>query len=202
MTTDLVKSAEPVLARARGTAAAVAQILDVLPLETREDEAKAQELLRALARCEKELEAERKRIVEPIKREASKVDAAFRGPRTEIERVAGLLRRRVAECETKRERARLEAERKALAPQTPAAEANALALVASTPSDPSEGISYRYRWMYTVESMEALPPEYIVRSVNGAMVEALIKMFEAKGAEPSLPGLKFTREASVVVRTK
>lgn len=192
MTTAL---AIPILETMKATAGALTGV-SILPLESDAEEAQAVAFLREIARLVKESEDERKRLVAPIKAQSNAIDAAFRVPRQELERVEKEFRARLGERESAREQARIAASKAALAAETPR-EANAALAVAPPPESPVD-IGHRYYWSYEVEDITRVPAAYL--SVSAAAVSTHVKAAEASAAEPSIPGLTFTRQARVVLR--
>lgn len=191
------------VARMRDTAAAVAQIVEVHPLETPEHERQAGELLRVIKTIMAEGEAERKRLKEPHLKAGQAVDEAFRGPRKALERVETLIKRRLAEAAERRERARLEAvqaARAAVAEGNAEAANEALASIdiAGLDASPPAGISERWTYEPVQIDLRAVPVEFL--TLDLPKVRAVVAEAVRLGKAPEIPGIVFERRASIVAR--
>ncbi len=191
-----------VIERVRANAAAVSQVVDVLPLESDEDRAKAGELLRAIATISAEGEAARKKEKAPHLAAGREVDAQFAQPMAELGRVEGLLRRRIEEAALRRASEIQEAQR-ALQAAVKAADpvaANTAALAVATSQDAPTlaGIGERWTWEIAGVRLEDVPREFLCLDL--AKVRAVIGDANRSGSEPSIPGIVFERKVSTIVR--
>lgn len=188
------------LPKLAANAAALSELVEVLPLVTPADEQTAVGVLSAIKELVAEAEDERKALVKPYKSESDKIDAAFRGPRKILETVERRLRMRLAEAAENRERER----RAALAAAAEAARAgqaeaaNAAIVKASEAAAPApEGVSFRWAWAVEVEDAAAVPRAFLAVDVG-----ALERHAAAAGtSEPvPVPGVRFVRKATTVRR--
>jgi hypothetical protein len=181
------------------TADAIGAIVEVHPLQTPEDEAKASQLLRAIKTLHAEGEAARKALKAPHLKAGKDVDETFRAPRKALERVERLIKRRLAEAAEAREEKRLAAMaavREAV--KTGDHEGANAALATVDPVFQPEGISER--WTYEVESvnLREVPETYL--ALRQDLVRAEVKAANKEGREPKIPGVVFKRTASIVAR--
>ena len=199
----LPSSALAVLDRVRATAAQIGAIVGIEPFATPEREATAAQLLRAIATLRGEAETERERAKAPHLRAGREVDDAFKGPRGELDRVAGLIKGRLAEAATARERERaaaLVAVHDAVRAGDHV-EANAALALASDPvfaPVAGPGISERFSWEATAFEIGAMPREYL--TVDMGKVRAEIAEANRLGRPPAVPGITFERKATIVAR--
>lgn len=201
MTTKLAlsTSAEEAVAPFVANAAKIGRVVEVCPLDTQEDEAKAAALLVAIKGMIKSLEAERKALIGPADKEVRAANAAYRAPRKDLERVEALLKKRLGEAQAAREAARAaalsETTRAVAEGDTAAAEA-ALAHARDQEGPALSGISYRDGWEIVLVNVHAVPREYMF--VDVARVRAALK------ANPDLQieGLQITRTKKVAARAK
>lgn len=185
------------LGRMTATAGKLRSVIEVLPLDTPEAEQHAAEFVRAIEGLIRESEKARKEIVAPIKEKTKAVDAAFRGPRTELKALGDRIRYRLQEVAEVRERARRAALEAARAAET-AAQANAaLATVQEAP--PTPGVSMRWSWEVVAIQPEAVPLDFMI--VDMGKLKALCKNADKGGAEPRVPGVTFELKAHSVVRS-
>jgi hypothetical protein len=183
------------------TARAIGALIEVHPLETREDEAKAAQLLRAIKTVHAEGEVERKLLKAPHLSAGRAVDEAFRAPKKELERVEKLLKRRLAEAAERREAARLKAldvAREAVSAGDHEEASAAIESIDIAGLDSSAGISER--WTYEVESVELrkVPIEFLI--LDQERVRGEIRTANREGREPRIEGVSFRRRASIVAR--
>ena len=190
------------LASARGLSETLADVQSVR-LVSPEAETKASGLLRLIETASRDLERERKAEKEPHLRAGQDVDAAFRAVSGPLERVAASLRAELARCE----RARDDARRKALAEASAAAragdaeKANEAILLANDPVFQPvalEGVAASYSWEIESIDPEKLSREFLMPDVKA--IEAYAKAAAARGSDPVLEGVTFTRKVSHVVR--
>lgn len=199
----LPSSALAVLDRLRTTAAQVGAIVGVAPFDSPEREATAAQLLRAIQTLDREADDERTRAKAPHLSAGRAVDDAFKGPRGELERVAGLIRRRLAEAAQARERERAAAmARVAEAVKVgDATEANAALVHAADPvfaPVAGPGISERFTWEPTSFDVAAMSREYL--AVDMGKVRAEIADANRLGRAPAIAGVTFERKATIVAR--
>lgn len=216
------KSAAELLAWHATTATAI----DVLPLETPEDEEHAAKIAREIRGAIQRAEKDRKKLVEPLKREAAEIDAAFREPRRKLEELDGKLRRRLAEAEAKRRQAVAEAERRAAeerrraeaalqaaieaptraaelveterAREALAASKEASAAVRSVEAAAPKGVHVRESWGFEVEDLSKVPRAFLV--VDEAAVRAWLAG-TPKGETPEpIEGIRFVKQTTTVIR--
>lgn len=198
----LSEDARALVARMSSTAEAIGSIVEVHPLDSAEDETKAAELLRAIKTLIGQGEATRKALKAPHLKAGRDVDEAFRKPKRALERVEGLIKRRLAEQAERREAERtraLEAAREAVKAQdheTANAELEKVD-IAGLDRTP-EGISTR--WTYEVESvtLSEVPAEYLILDMG--KVRAEITAANREGREPKIPGVTFKKAASIAAR--
>ena len=199
----LPPSALAVLDRLRATAAQIGAIVGVEPFATPEREQTAAQLLRAISTLDKEADDERTRAKAPHLAAGRAVDDAFKPARAELDRVAGLIRSRLAEAAQARERERAAA-LAAVAVAVKAGDhvqANAsLALAADPVFQPvaGPGISERFTWEPVAFEIAAMPREYL--TVDMGKVRAEIAEANRLGRVPSVPGITFERKATIIAR--
>lgn len=173
-------------------------LVEVLPLATPADIETATDVLRQVKTLEKALEAERKELVEPLKREAASIDARYREPRRALERIEGLLKSRIAEVHAEADRARTAA----LTAASTAAQAGdhagatAAILEAAAPAPETPGVTVRYRWAPVLIDQFQVPREYL--SVDPEKIKAVIPTDGT--APPAIPGISWSREPIVTAR--
>lgn len=199
----LSPSAVAVLERVRATAAQIGAIVGVEPFATPEREATAAQLLRAISTLDQEADRERTSAKAPHLAAGRAVDDAFKGPRGELERVAGMIRARLAEAATARERERVAA----LAKVTAAVKvgdhtaANAALVEAADPvfaPVQGPGISERFSWEPTGFTIADMPREFL--TVDMGKIRAEIAEANRLGRPPAIPGVTFERRATIVAR--
>jgi len=199
---DVAEHGREVLTRASTTAEALREIVDVLPLETRDQEEQAAELAREVQRIVGELEAARKAIVAPVTKKVNAVNAAFRGPRKALEALRDKIKGRLAEAAMARSRALLEAQRKAeeAAQKRDFQEANAhLVRVQDIPERAPDGVAIRWTWEPAEVDLRKVPIEFL--SLDLQRVRAEVRAQLARGAdEPKINGIRFEKVASATVR--
>lgn len=194
----LAPAAVAVLARARGLAAELSPIVEMLPLETPEQEQRAAKLLRAVETVDKDADAERVKAKAPHLKAGQAVDDEFRGPRAELQKVAKLIRKRMAERAVQREADRtaaLEAVRVA-----PVESANAILAndPVFAPVESIAGVSERWTWEATAFELRAMPVEFL--AVDMVKVRAEIAAANREGRPPSIAGVTFERSVTHAVR--
>lgn len=226
VTADALTRAEASAAELLAWHAATATAIDVLPLETPEDEAKAAKFAREIRGAIQRAEKSRKTLVEPLKREAAEIDAAFREPRRKLEELDRKLRTRLAEAEAKRRREVAEAERRAaeerrkaeaalqaaieaptraaeLAETERAREAleaskSATAAVRAAENAAPKGVHVRESWDFEVEDLAKVPHAFLVVDVE-AVRGWLAGTPKGETPEP-IEGLRFTKKTTTVIR--
>lgn len=194
---SLVVRAQAQIAPTMVRAAEIARVVAVCPLDTPEQEATAAKLLVAIKGLLKGIESERKALVAPYDGVVREVNSLYREPRQELERVEGLLKRRLGEAQAAREEAR----RRALAETTAAVQAGdteaaeaALAVAREQDAPGHEGISYRDDWEIVCTDRARVPWQYMVPDL-GLVREAL-----AQNPDLQIPGLEIRRTKRVVAR--
>lgn len=191
--------------RVRQRATEIGHVVGLAPLDSPERERAAADLLRAIQTLVAEAEAARKAEKAPALAMTRAVDAAFRAPVAELERVAGLIRDRLAQAAIARERAQAAA----LARVAPAVQAGdlaganaALALAGDPVFQPVAGavagVSERFSWEPESFDVRAMPLEFL--TVDMGKVKAEIADAVRLGREPSIPGVTFRRTATIVAR--
>lgn len=191
-----------VLSRVSATSAAVASLVDVLPLETHADRETAAALARETSRLLAEADAARKVEKDPHLKAGQAVDRAFKLATEPLARLDAALRRRIREA-LEADRAReLEATQAArVAVLTGDARAASVALAQIPEEAPKlEGVSARWAWSYSVSDLTQVPDQYTVRVVNDAAVQSEIAAATAQGRVPHVPGLVFRQEAQIAVK--
>lgn len=194
----LVARAREVLARLKGTADGIEEIVDVLPLGSLAEETHAADLVRELRRLVREGEAARKEIVAPVKARVRAVDAVFRAPRKRLEALEGRLRARLVEAQEARRRAQEEAAQAAREAAAREDWVAANAALANVPQEEGpEGTSTRWTWEVESADLRQVPEEYLVLDLP--RVRAAIRDAERDGRAPEIPGVRFKRRAIVAV---
>lgn len=192
------------LERVRAASVAISEVIDVSFPETEAAERAAGALLREVETLRRAAEAERKAEKAPHLAAGRAVDAAFADVLDPLERVSGILRRRLSEVATRREDARRFAVQavSALALSGDAAGANeALALANDpvfAPVVAAEGVAEKIDWEIESVDVSTCPREYLVADV--AKLRAYARALPA-GLEPKILGVKFRRVVSHVVRS-
>lgn len=191
-----------VLEHARAVCAALVDVVD-LRFDGPGSEVQAGEILRVIETASRDLEAARKLEKAPHLEAGREVDRRFSEAGDPLSRVAGVIRSRLAEAARAREEARRlaveTASRAALAGDL--ATANEAILIAGDPVFApvvAEGISEVYAWEPSGFDVEAMPRAYLAPDV--AKIRAAIKALPA-GVEPQIPGVRFERRVSHVVRS-
>lgn len=191
-----------VLSRVSATSAAVASIVEVLPLESHADREQAAALARETSRLLAEADAARKIEKDPHLKAGQAVDKLFKAACSELARLDAALRRRIREAleaDRARELAATQAARVAVL--TGDAKAASVALAAIPEEAPRlDGVSARWSWEYTVQDLTAVPEAFTVRVVNDSVVRAEIEAARAQGRPPHVPGLVFRESAALAVK--
>jgi hypothetical protein len=189
-----------VLDSLREIAAKVADVADVIDLEDPDQARRAALLLQACETKIREAEKARKADKAPHLAAGKQVDAEFAGPVGEIERVAGLLRRRIAERAT---RVRLEQERAVREARDAALRGDAVAANAALAVAPDTttlaGVAETWGWEAVGFELGRIPVEFL--AVDMTKVKAYAAECARTGAEPSVPGITFERKTSLRVRS-
>lgn len=201
-------------------------IVEVLALDTPEDEERAASVVRAIRTELRAADDRRKALSEPYRRLVTEIDATFRDPRKALEVLDRKLRDRLAEASAKRDQARREAERAAARAAEEAAralreasrarneveerEAAATADTAIAAADAAAevsaeltkakpaGVGVRYTYEAEVTDLGAVPRAFL--TLDASRVKAYLRGF-GPGEEPApVPGITWTRKASTVVR--
>ena len=176
-------------------------LVEVLPLTNAAELDAAAAVLRQIKTIEKELEAERKALVEPLKAESSAIDARYREPRRALERIEGMLKRRIGEVHAAAEAARTAALQAASeAAQAGDTAAATLAVTqAATPPPETPGVSVRYKWVGLLQDVTRVPREYMTVDVQ-ALKRAAAPAGGGPTPPPPIPGILWHREAIVSAR--
>ena len=175
--------------------------VEVLPLVTATDIETATNFLRQVKTLEKELDAERKALVEPLKAESSAIDARYREPRRALERIESMLKKRIGEVHAAADQARAAALTAASEAAQSGDQAAAVLAIAQASAAPPEtpGVSVRYKWVALVADVTKIPRDYMM--VDGGKLAAVSK---AHGTGPTAPaaiaGVEWTREPIVSAR--
>lgn len=193
------------LERVRAASVAISEVIDVSFPETEAAERAAGALLREVETLRRAAEAERKAEKAPHLAAGRAVDAAFADVLDPLERVSGILRRRLSEVATRREDARRFAVQavSALALSGDAAGANeALALANDPVFAPvvasGSGVSEKISWEIESCDVEAMPREYLAPDM--AKIR-LVASSAPAGVDPKIPGVVFRRVVTHVVRS-
>lgn len=187
-----------IVGRMLATGERLDDIVDVMQLETPEQEQHAARVVRVVETLIKESEAERKHLVAPLKEEARAIDLTFRGPRQKLEALSRKIRYRLSEVAEARERARIEAIRKAQAAKTPEEANGALSAVREHAPD-TPGVSVRWRWeLDAIDDPDAVPRDILTIDLD--KIRDLCRTANSGGPEPSVPGLRFKKTAHHTVR--
>lgn len=202
----LTPNATALLWKAEATARQIGAIVGVAPLDTPEREEHAGQLLRAIGTLVSEVETERKTLKAPHLAKGRAVDDAFRAPCAELERVASLIRQRLAQAATARERARAAAMAQVAAAVAAgdAVQANASLVLANDPvfapvhAGGGSGVSERMTWEAVAFDVRAMPIEFL--TVDTGKIKAEIAEANRLGREPRVPGVTFQRTATIVAR--
>jgi hypothetical protein len=196
----LAKS-ENTIANLTKTAAKLAAIVDVLPLDTDTAESEARALLSTLETLDREADKVRTEEKEPHLRAGQAVDAKFKGPRAELQRVAKRLRDRIGERAVARERAAAAARQEAVeAAQRKDSEAvnTALARVMEVSAPVTQnGVAESFTWDVESITLGEVPAEFLM--VDLTKVKAYVKDCDKAGIEPKIAGVRFKRAATLRV---
>lgn len=194
----LVARAEYQIAPTMERATEIARVVEVCPLDSPEEESKAAKLLTLIQTMIKGVEAERKALIAPYDGVVREVNALYRAPRSELERVRDLLKKRLGEAQAAREAA----QRAALAATTAAVhggdtEAATAALARAREAAEGgqhAGISYRDDWEIVCTDRSKIPWQYMVLDT--------VAVRDALKADPDLqiPGVIIKRVKKVVAR--
>ena len=199
----LTPSSLAILERVRATAEQIGAIVAVEPFDSPERERTAAQLLRAIATIRTEAETARETEKAPHLRAGRDVDDAFREPRANLDRVANLIKARLAEAATARERERTAAMARvseAVAAGDHVGANDALATAADPVFAPVQGpgISERFTWEPVSFELGAMPREFL--TVDMGKVRAEIAEANRLGRPPAIPGVTFERKATIVAR--
>ena len=189
-------SAQALLASLRTHATQIGAIVDVCPLDTPEADAKARQLLQLIQTLDAQAEAERVALKAPHLKRGQEIDAAFKGPRKDLERVGGILRRRLAEAAVQREAARTAA-LAAAAEATRAGNvqaANEAIQVAAAAPPTVAGVSDRLTWEATGFDLAKMPAAFL--TVDMVRIREHIREADRTGRQPEIPGVTFERTAA------
>lgn len=175
-------------------------IVEVLPLTTEAEIARATEVLRTVKSLEKMLETERKALVEPLKSEASEIDARYREPRRALEKIEAMLKARIAEVHRLADQARTAAltAASAAAQAGDHAAASSAVIAAAAPPPETPGISIRYKWTPLCKDAALIPREYL--TIDTAKLAALARDAGSGPAPVAIPGIEWYREPIVAAR--
>ncbi len=194
------------LVQARAHAEALDAVISVADLSDPAHAAQASEAARALASLRGQLDDARKAEKKPHADAAKAVDDEFRGPIASVDRVSGMIRRRLEEAILHRERER-EAEVARLAAAVKARDAEAVNAAALAVSDPvfatpvaGPGIAEKLTWEVSAVRLDDVPREYLSITLDMPKVRAEIAAANREGRAPSIPGVEFTRAAGVAVK--
>jgi hypothetical protein len=146
------------------------------------------ELLTESKRRYKELEAQRTSATKPLLEAKRNVDSWFKPATSALKKVETLLKGKLAAFMVEQERA------KAAALE---AGDHDTAMALAEPEAPSN-MSARTVWTWEVVDIDQVPDDYIVKTVNKAKVDAMLK---ATGGQGKVSGLKITESRSLTVRT-
>lgn len=198
MITLLPPEALASIARLHAIAPKISAIVDVAEI-TDELAPRVALVLRGAETLVRDAEVARRAAKAPYLAAGAEVDEAFRAPRSELERVAGLLRGALSRAAESRERERVAA---LAAARDAAAEGDhvaANAAIASIPSPATTLSGVAEVWSYEPVSIDlvALDPRY--RAVDMVAVRAEIRAAVSAGREPVVAGIVFERRASVRV---
>jgi len=195
----LVSRAEYQIAPTMERAKEIARVVEVCPLDSPEEESKAAKLLTVIKGMIKGIETERKALVAPYDGVVREVNAKYRAPRQELERVEALLKRRLGEAQAAREAAQRAALSETTAAvqegDTEAAQAALARAREAAEGGQHEGISYRDDWEILVGDIRQVPDYYLV--VDMAKVKADLR----SGAMVQIPGLVITKTKIVIARS-
>jgi len=199
---EALARADGLLARVTATADAISSVVAVSPLDRPEDASLAARLLRQIKTLAADADELRKTMKAPHLAAGRAVDERFRGPRRELDRVESMIKARLAEAAEKRERARLAAVQAAQdAVQRHDAEAANAALAELSADVASlDGISERWTWEAVEIDLDALPPEYVIRSVNQTRMSEEIRTANREGRTPKVRGVRFQKRATIAAR--
>lgn len=197
---DLDNGTSISLHRAQVSALAAEKVIDVSPLDTREDQANAGALLRVLATIRGELEERRKEEKAPHLAECRAIDARYKSTRDEIDRVCTLVRKRLADVAREEREKKLAAEaeaKKALKSGDSEALAAALENVHEEPPA-AEGVSTRWKWTIASYDASKVPSHYL--KLDERRVKEFIALEVAAGREPVISGVTLEKEPVIVAK--
>lgn len=180
----------------RETALALRDRVDVLPLETPEQEQHAADICAAIKRCIADAEKERKRLVKPFKDRAKEIDAEYREPRKELEDIERRIKARIAEAVKARTLAAEAGQAKAVEAIGSGDVETANAALAAVPEQTkARGTIERWSWSYELQEIRHVPWRFL--KLDEAKVREYLKTCEG---EPRIPGVMFKREVTIGVR--
>lgn len=181
------------------SAAHIDTIIDVLPLESEEDEMKAGALLVAITKLLKDSDKERLALVKGPKAELARVDADFREPSKRLLSLAQKLRHRIGEAVGKRQAARRAAIAEASSAESPEIANAALARAPESVATPAAGVSTRTVYEPELVDFTALSDEF--KAVDWSALKIVAR--EAAGNEPrAIPGIRWKAVEKTIVRTQ
>ena len=181
---------------------ALSSWVEVMPLETLEQESEALSICQEIKQTIRASEEERKALVGPIKSKLREVDREYREARAPLERLEAQIKARVAEAVEAREKAKAEAlaakaaaTAKAVASQgeervQALQEANSAALAIPDPVK-HQGVATRWVWEIVSVDLRAIPEKYLQIDRRAVLADA-----------PNVPGVQFKKSVQVAVRSK
>lgn len=197
MSNELVSQAEQSTAVTNAKAGEILRVVEVCPLTNPAEEAQAAALLTHLKGLIKSVEAERKGLIGPMDKVVRKVNALYRAPRKELERVEALLKKRLGEAQAAREEARAKALAQ-VAQSTESGDTEGAQAALDTARDQEhgghQGISYRDDWEIMLVNAHAVPREFM--SVDVAKIRDFLKA----NPDGQVNGCQIKRVKKVVAR--
>lgn len=163
----------------------IRSIAEALSITTPAEAEFAAGALREVAQRRDQLDAQRKRWVEPLKRVSKEIDEAFRPAIRSLEAAETAIKTALGRYALAAEARRAEALREAAALARAGDHAEASAAIEAASADVVDlaGVSVREEWTGEVVDAAALPREYM--RPDTAKLEATTK---ALGADPGIPG--------------
>lgn len=183
----------------RADAVGLAEILS-FPCDTAKDEETLNEILSFVQGKITHIESMRTEITQPMNTAKRSIDKLFKALSAPYDAAKSSIKEKLAGAENKRRELRAlawkEAEVLSLQGDTKGME---IALSRVFPTQvASAGVQYRYQWTFEVENLAEVPREFL--TVNPDRIAVHLAAFSKSEHADPIPGLKFTRVATVVAR--
>jgi len=177
------------------------QIIEGMAIESDPDYDLASQVLREIKTKAKETKAQKDSATKPLKQVAKTIDGWFKPALDSMKEAERLIKVAMNTYLLLKEKARVEAMKKAQAlamSEKPAALAAARELIVNSRAEAtSEGISQIEVWGFEITDVNALPREYLMP--NEAAIKAMVKL---QKQDTQIAGVKVVKSFQIRARTK